>query len=64
MSNQNAENRSRRAFLAGAGGFVTAQAAASYADGAQPQNSQVSQDRDRSLWVTCYDCQALDAATL
>jgi len=55
MAKRTARNRSRRAFLTGAGGFAAALMAAPHAYGAPPQTRSTSQPRDRGLWVTWYD---------
>lgn len=54
MSKGTAQNRSRRAFLTGAGALAGALAAAAHPD-AQSQPRSTSQPRDRGLWVTWYD---------
>ena len=54
MSKGTAQNRSRRAFLTGAGGLAAALMPARRAN-AQPQAGSTSQPRDRGLWVTWYD---------
>jgi hypothetical protein len=55
MSKRTAHDRSRRAFLTGAGGLAAALAAAPKVDGAQPQGRPASPPRDLGLWVTWYD---------
>jgi hypothetical protein len=55
MAKRTAQNRSRRAFLTGAGGLAAALVAAPHADGAQTRARSTSQPRDRGLWVTWYD---------
>ena len=55
MAKRTAQNRSRRAFLTGAGGLAAALVTAPHADGAQAQARSTSQPRDRGLWVTWYD---------
>ena len=55
MAKRTAQNRSRRAFLTGAGGLAAVLAAAPRADGAQAQARSTSQPRDRGLWATWYD---------
>ncbi len=53
MSKHVLQNRSRRAFLTGAGGLAGALAAA-HAD-AQPRAASTSQPRDLGLWASWYD---------
>lgn len=55
MAKGTAQNRSRRAFLTGAGGLAAALVAAPHAHGAQAQARSTSQPRDRGLWITWYD---------
>ncbi len=55
MSKGIAHNRSRRAFLTGAGGVAAALVAAPRADGAQSPRRSTSQPRDLALWATWYD---------
>jgi hypothetical protein len=55
MSKEIAHNRSRRAFLTGAGSLAAALVTAPHADGAQAPARSTSQSRDLGLWVTWYD---------
>jgi hypothetical protein len=55
MAKGTAENRSRRAFLTGAGGLAAALVAAPHAEGARAQARSGSQPRDRGIWATWYD---------
>ena len=55
MPKGTAQNRSRRAFLTGAGGLAAALAAVPHAESAQAQARSVSEARDRGLWATWYD---------
>ena len=54
MSKRTAQDRSRRAFLAGTGGLAAALVAAPRAGGKAPSAS-ASLPRDQGLWVTWYD---------
>ena len=55
MSKRMVDDRSRRAFLTGAGGLAAALTAAQHAEGAQSPARSTSQPRDLALWVTWYD---------
>jgi len=55
MSKATVRNRSRRAFLSGAGSLAAALAAAPRVEGTPLQASSTSEARDRGLWVTWYD---------
>jgi len=55
MSKGTEQQRSRRAFLAGAGGLATALVAAPRVEGAQAPSRSASQPRDLGLWATWYD---------